>query len=269
MQEMQQTSRSQKLRVLIIEDDRDLNNLLKFTLESSQDYEVLSHFDGQNVIELMTDWRPQIVLLDVMLPYREGTEILRDMRKRKELSSVPVILLTAKSQEADKIEGFESGADDYITKPFSPRELLLRVHALLRRSGASFEPTLPVTSKSETPNESQLPTETASTPEKSITVGSLCIFPEQFKVLVQGETVALTATEYQLLLFLAERAGRLQSRDALLQKVWGYEGQLNTRTVDTHIKRLRQKLGDAGALIETVHGFGYQLIDQQRNSKSP
>lgn len=266
---MPSNQKAARSRVLIVEDDRDLNNLLKFTLESTHDYEVSSHFDGLNVVELMLQWKPQLVLLDVMLPHRDGTEVLREMRKHSELAHIPVILLTAKSQESDKIDGFEAGADDYITKPFSPRELLLRVQALLRRSNAP--------SPSQIPFPMHMPGETSANPstsdrssglEKTISVGPLLIYPEQFKVLVNGESVALTATEYQLLLFLAERAGRLQSRDALLQKVWGYEGQMNTRTVDTHIKRLRQKLGDAGALIETVHGFGYQLIDEQRGNKN-
>jgi two-component system phosphate regulon response regulator PhoB len=267
-----QITRDQPARVLIVEDDRDLNNLLKFTLESTRDYEVASHFDGKDAVEMMLNWKPQLVLLDVMLPHTEGTEVLRAMRKHNQLASIPVILLTAKSQESDKIDGFEAGADDYITKPFSPRELLLRVQALMRRSGSlsNKSRTEKMNAEGSTPPaEVSLQEQNAQdSSEKNITVGPLSIYPEQFKVLVNGESVALTATEYQLLLYLAERAGRLQSRDALLQRVWGYEGQMNTRTVDTHVKRLRQKLGDAGVLIETVHGFGYQLIDNQRSSKS-
>jgi two-component system phosphate regulon response regulator PhoB len=258
----QSTARS---RVLIVEDDRDLNNLLKFTLESTRDYEVTSHFDGKDAVEVMLKCKPQLVLLDVMLPHLEGTEVLRVMRQHEQLAHVPVILLTAKSQESDKIDGFEAGADDYITKPFSPRELLLRVQALLRRSGI----VIPVQSSAEK-MAAQAPVSQPGVElesEKQITIDCLTILPDQFKVLVNGESVALTATEYQLLLYLAERVGRLQSRDALLQRVWGYEGQLNTRTVDTHIKRLRQKLGNAGSLIETVHGFGYQLIDTHKNMR--
>lgn len=261
-----QTQTHNRSRVLIVEDDRDLNNLLKFTLESTREYEVTSLFDGKDAVEFMTKCKPQLVLLDVMLPHIEGTEVLRIMRQHEQLAHVPVILLTAKSQESDKIDGFEAGADDYITKPFSPRELLLRVQALLRRSGLSA----PAQSVAKRPPQT-LPTSQPSgetSTEKQITIDCLTILPEQFKVLVHGESVSLTATEYQLLLYLAERAGRLQSRDALLQRVWGYEGQMNTRTVDTHIKRLRQKLGHAGALIETVHGFGYQLIDNQKGVRS-
>jgi len=233
---------SQKARILIVEDDRDLNNLLKFTLEATRDYTVHSHFEGARARELIVELAPDLVILDVMLPGLYGTEVLKSLRADANMKDLPVILLTARSQENDKIEGFENGADDYITKPFSPRELLLRVQALLRRSA---------------PAKTGAASEGSS--EKSIVVGPLTILPEQFKVLVAGETVQLTATEYQLLVYLAERVGRLQSRDALLQRVWGYEGNVNTRTVDTHIKRLRQKLGAAGVLIETVHGFGYQL----------
>lgn len=270
----QATGRDTKLRVLIIEDDRDLNNLLKFTLESTRDYEVSSHFDGERALERINEFKPHLILLDVMLPHTEGTEVLRQLRRTPELAAIPVILLTAKSQETDKIDGFEAGADDYITKPFSPRELLLRVQALLRRTGIHSSISHPILL---TPNATSIPgAELGTAPktsasgsadlsnEKVIQISSLTIFPEQFKVTVGGQPVSLTATEYQLLLYLAERAGRLQSRDALLQRVWGYEGQLNTRTVDTHIKRLRQKLGDAGSMIETVHGFGYQLVDQQQ-----
>lgn len=247
--------KDEKLRILIVEDDKDLNNLLKYTLEASNDFEVTSHFDGEGAFELMRSFNPDLVLLDVMLPNKYGTDILKQIRETPSTSAVLVILLTARSQEKDKVEGFESGADDYITKPFSPRELLLRVNALLRRSHTlksspqfSFNPNA-------TSNKEDI------TPEKTISTGPIKIYPGEFKVTVHNETVPLTATEYQLLIFLAERVGKLQSREALLQKVWGYEGQVNTRTVDTHIKRLRQKLGSAGVLIETIHGFGYQLIE--------
>ncbi|APJ04154.1 response regulator transcription factor [Silvanigrella aquatica] len=254
-----------KLRILIIEDDRDLNNLLKYTLESSNDFEVKSHFDGQGAFELISQFKPDLVLLDVMLPNIYGTEILKNIRENIQSASTLVILLTARSQEKDKVEGFEAGADDYITKPFSPRELLLRVNALLRRSHTLKNPTQFSSNQTSLRDDEKNPSISHDNQEqvvnKMISVGSIKVYPEEFKVTVNNETVPLTATEYQLLLFLAERVGKLQSREALLQKVWGYEGQVNTRTVDTHIKRLRQKLGSAGSMIETIHGFGYQLID--------
>lgn len=242
---------AQKAKILIVEDDRDLNNLLKFTLEATRDYAVISHFEGHNALDVVLDARPDLILLDVMLPGIYGTEVLKRLRSDSRLAHIPVILLTARSQEEDKIDGFEAGADDYITKPFSPKELLLRVQALMRRA---------------VPGKASAPEETHK--ERVIHVGPLRLYPEQYRTLVDNEPVALTSTEYQLLLYLAERVGRLQSREALLQRVWGYEGNVNTRTVDTHIKRLRQKLGGAGALIETVHGFGYQLVENPKPAKS-
>lgn len=256
--------KDEKLRILIIEDDRDLNNLLKYTLESSNDFEVKSHFDGDGALDIILQFKPDLILLDVMLPNKYGTEILKNIRENGQVSGTLVILLTARSQEKDKVEGFEAGADDYITKPFSPRELLLRVNALLRRSNTlkfphSFSPSQN-NPKEDEKNQTNNAEENLN---KSIIVGPIKVYPDEFKVTVHNEPVPLTVTEYQLLVFLAERVGKLQSREALLQKVWGYEGQVNTRTVDTHIKRLRQKLGTAGAMIETIHGFGYQLIDNQ------
>lgn len=242
---------STKPSILIIEDDRDLNNLLKYTLEATQEYSVHSHFEGNQARNLIAKLKPDLVILDVMLPGLYGTDVLKSLRADPTLAATPVILLTARSQETDKIDGFESGADDYITKPFSPRELLLRVQALLRRSVPTKLPSFATSTDGEG----------AQNSEKNLVVGPITIFPEQFKVFVEKEHVPLTATEYQLLVYLAERVGRLQSREALLQRVWGYEGNVNTRTVDTHIKRLRQKLGEAGQLIETVHGFGYQLVE--------
>ena len=248
--------KDEKLRILIIEDDRDLNNLLKYTLEASRDFEVKSHFDGNGAFELISQFKPNLVLLDVMLPNKYGTEILKNVRENAATSGIFVILLTARSQEKDKVEGFEAGADDYITKPFSPRELMLRVNALLRRSNAPKF----INSNQNNFNKDDDKTTFSNTDTSD---NSQHKIPEEFKVTVNNETVSLTATEYQLLVFLSERVGKLQSREALLQKVWGYEGQVNTRTVDTHIKRLRQKLGTAGSMIETIHGFGYQLIDSQ------
>jgi DNA-binding response OmpR family regulator len=237
-------------KIVIVEDDKDLNNLLKFTLESQGAFSVSSHFQGGDAFAFILDQKPALVILDVMLPGTNGLEVLRELRTAPGLETLPVILLTARSLESDRIEGFEHGADDYITKPFSPKELLLRVQALFRRTqGWPQGETLPATKAVE---------KLAS--EKSIKVGPVFIYPELYRVEVNGQHVPLTSTEFQLLLFLAERPGRLQSRELLLQRVWGYEGNVNTRTVDTHIKRLRQKLGAAGNVISTVHGFGYQVL---------
>lgn len=270
-------------KILIVEDDKDLNSLLKFTLEASGTCQVESLFTTTDALDRIISFSPHLVILDVMLPGGgDGLGVLQRVRSDPRTQTTPVILLTARSQESDRIDGFERGADDYISKPFSPKELLLRVQAILRRTGtdtaqenhrrdksdtAVAEKRLPKsleTDLTETfEGQTRLAAETStsgSASEPCVQVGSLCIYTELYRVYVDGERVPLTATEYQLLLFLAERSGRLQSRGALLQKVWGYEGHLNTRTVDTHIKRLRQKLGAHGSMIETVHGFGYQLI---------
>jgi DNA-binding response OmpR family regulator len=232
-----------KQRILIIEDDKDLNSLLKYTLETTGDFDVRSHFEGERALEAIQQFTPDLVILDVMLPGAYGTDILRKVRFIESLQHILVVLLTARSQEKDKVDGFEAGADDYITKPFSPKELLLRVQALLRRLGTGAPKHLTVESES-----------------LVMQLGVIQIYPKDFKVLIHKKPVSLTATEFQLLLFLAERVGNLQSRETLLKNVWKSDAQVNSRTVDTHIKRLRQKLGTAGSLIETVHGLGYSLI---------
>lgn len=270
-------------KILIVEDDKDLNSLLKFTLEASGTCQVESLFTTTNVLERIISFGPHLVILDVMLPGGgDGLGVLQMVRSDARTQKTPVILLTARSQESDRIDGFERGADDYISKPFSPKELLLRVQAILRRTGrdtvdenqqreanetaaaATIAPesqgVRPTEALGEPSRSAAEPAGSESALEPRVQVGPLTIYTELYRVYVDGERVPLTATEYQLLLFLAERSGRLQSRGALLQKVWGYEGHLNTRTVDTHIKRLRQKLGVHGSMIETVHGFGYQLI---------
>jgi NADH-quinone oxidoreductase subunit B len=257
-------------KIALLEDDKDLNNLLKFSFEASGEYDVKSFFQGSEEDEKeLREFAPTLLLLDVMLPQQSGLEILKKIRMGGALANLPVILLTAKGEEEDKIEGFEFGADDYITKPFSPRELLLRVNALIRRMvgvpQSSFLHTESSVENSQEQeklekNEKNKSLEQKNKEEKRILIQNLVIFPDLFKAEVGGERILLTATEFQLLVFLAENTGRIQSRDSLLQRVWGYEGSLNTRTVDTHIKRLRQKLGASSHLIETIHGFGYQMI---------
>jgi two-component system phosphate regulon response regulator PhoB len=249
-------------RVLIVEDDRDLNNLLCFTLEAAGDCSAASAFDSVDILERIRELKPDLLILDVMLPGPlDGLGVLKAIRADAEVAALPVVLLTAKSQEHDRIAGFESGADDYISKPFSPKELMLRVNALLRRSGIASNTagSGAVASASSELRRTDGNDNRLMSNEPVVIAGPIRIYPELFRVTVDDETITLTSTEYQLLSFLAERMGRLQSRSALLQKVWGYEGNVNTRTVDTHIKRLRQKLGSHGGLIETVHGFGYQL----------
>jgi two-component system phosphate regulon response regulator PhoB len=225
--------------IAIIEDDRDLNNLLKYTIESSGRMAV-SCYEGTSAIAFLETNLPDLILLDLSLPDCDGTDLLRTIRSREKIAAAPIIVLTARTGESDKLSCFGAGADDYIAKPFSPRELLLRIESILKRSGVAPAPVTPL--------------------GRDITIGRIRIVPEDLRVYVDSVAVQLTNTEFQLITFLAERLGRVQSRETLLQKVWGYEGKVNTRTVDTHVKRLRQKLGSAGDQLDTVHGFGYQLV---------
>lgn len=230
----------QNIKIAVVEDDPDLNKLICYHLEQSGCSEILALHSGLGAFEELQKFSPALVVLDVMLPEIEGTEILKLIRATQKLKDTPVILLTARSHEDDRIAGLEAGADDYMTKPFSPRELVLRVRGLLRRSALHSQQTYP----------------------SRIEIGDLVLHPDEKQAFLKGQLINLTLTEYQLLLYLVENRGKLQSRDILLQKVWGYEGQVNTRTVDTHIKRLRQKLEDFGQSIETVHGVGYRLDDK-------
>ncbi|ANA40765.1 MULTISPECIES: response regulator [Geobacter] len=220
--------------ILIIEDERDLADLVAFNLEK-EGYRTLTALDGANGLELARSQPPDLILLDLMLPGMMGMEVCKILKKSEKTAHIPVIMLTARGEEIDRVVGFEVGADDYVVKPFSTRELLLRVKAVLRRS---------------------LPDK----PEgKVINVGPVTIDTERHMVAVEGDDVTLTTTEFKLLLNLAERLGRVQSRDLLLKNVWGYNYVGDTRTVDTHITRLRTKLGPAGELIKTVRGFGYKM----------
>lgn len=220
--------------ILIIEDERDLADLVAFNLEK-EGYRTLTALDGANGLELARSQPPDLILLDLMLPGMMGMEVCKILKKSEKTAHIPVIMLTARGEEIDRVVGFEVGADDYVVKPFSTRELLLRVKAVLRRS---------------------LPDK----PEgKVINVGPVTIDMERHMVAVEGDDVTLTTTEFKLLLNLAERLGRVQSRDLLLKNVWGYNYVGDTRTVDTHITRLRTKLGPAGELIKTVRGFGYKM----------
>ncbi len=176
-----------------------------------------------------------MVILDLMLPEMSGIEVCKLLRRQEITANIPIIMVTAKGEEIDRVVGFEVGADDYLIKPFSSRELLLRIKAILRRSNPDVMP------------------------EKSLLLGKLTIDPARHRVTVDEAEILLTSTEYKLLLILAERPGRVQSRDRLLLDVWGYSSDADTRTVDTHITRLRSKLGDAGEMIVTVRGFGYKM----------
>ncbi|GFO58376.1 DNA-binding response regulator [Geomonas silvestris] len=220
--------------VLIIEDEQDLAELLAFHLEK-EGYRTEVAGDGIKGLEAARGILPDLILLDLMLPGLLGTEVCKLLKKNESTQRIPVIMLTAKGEEIDKVVGFEVGAEDYVVKPFSTRELLLRVKAVLRRSAgvASEGPVL--------------------------MVGPLSIDTERHQVTISGTEISFTTTEFKLLLTLVKRLGRVQSRDVLLRDVWGYNFVEDTRTVDTHVTRLRTKMGEAGEMIKTVRGFGYKI----------
>ena len=220
--------------ILVIEDEKDLSDLVAFHLEK-EGYRAVKAFDGVAGLEAAKDSSPDLILLDLMLPGMSGSDICRNLKGSPKTAAIPIILLTAKGEEIDRVVGFEIGADDYVVKPFSTRELLLRIRAVLRRA----QPEAAVAGR--------------------IRIGPLTIDSERHVVIVEGTDVVLTTTEFKLLLTLAERIGRLHSRELLLTDVWGYNYAGDTRTVDTHVTRLRTKLGSAGGMIKTVRGFGYKL----------
>ncbi|MCP4603760.1 MAG: response regulator transcription factor [Proteobacteria bacterium] len=221
--------------VLIVEDEHDLVKVLEYNLKR-EGYKVLNSLTGAEALrQIALDPLPDLILLDLMLPDISGTDICRQIRQSKRTRGIPVLMLTAKSEETDRIVGFEVGADDYVTKPFSVRELMLRIHAILRRS-------LPDKPDQET-----------------VVFGSLTLDVPGHRVLVDSAEVILTALEFRLLITLVDRRGRVQTREVLLSDVWDVHADVTTRTVDTHVKRLREKLGSAGAYIETIRGVGYRL----------
>ncbi len=226
-----------KQKILVVDDEADIVELLEYNLERAG-FEVVSANDGPTAIELTKKERPDLIILDIMLPSMEGTEVCKILKKDAAAANTPVIMLTAKGEEIDRIEGLELGADDYITKPFSPRELMLRVRAILKRG---------------TPNQEGV---------KSLKFGSLFIDIDRSKATSDNKPLKLTATEFKILVELAKAKGRVLSRDNILDRVWGIDCYITDRAVDTHIRRLREKLGKAGRYIETVRGFGYRFSEE-------
>nr|AAY82630.1 predicted response regulator [uncultured bacterium MedeBAC49C08] len=224
-----------KKYVLLVEDEPDLNQTVAFNLDS-EGYSVESAFNGKEALKLIEEKTPDLILLDLMLPDMSGLEICRILRSSKKTKNTPIMMVTAKGEEIDRIVGFELGADDYIVKPFSIREFMLRVAAMLKRSGDKI-----------------------NNDEEKIIFGSLEIDIAAHRVKLKDKEVPLTAKEFSLLHYLVERIGRVSTRDALLDDVWGYNCEVTTRTVDTHVKRLRAKLSDVGNNIETVRGVGYRF----------
>ena len=220
-------------RVLIVEDEPEVAELESLAFEKEGfNVEVVS--TAAEAYQRLSNHTPDLLILDLMLPDQDGLEILKFLRFRKELTRIPVIVVSARGEELDRVLGFELGADDYVVKPFSPRELVLRAKAILKRL-------------------------LSSEPSQQITYGPITLYEEEFRVEVEGKEVKLTAMEFKLLATLLSSPGRVFSREVLLNRVWGYEYEGYARTVDTHIKRLRKKLGAAGELIETVWGVGYRV----------
>lgn len=221
-------------KVFIVEDEPDLRDTLKYNLEN-EGFSVEAFSNGEDFLSSVDKNIPNLVILDLMLPGLSGLDVCRKLRSNDNYDGIGIVMLTAKSEEIDRIVGFELGADDYVTKPFSVRELILRVKVLLKKrtdDGAN---------------------------EQILEFGPILMNLDAHEVSIDGKIVNLTALEFKLLKHLLKRKGRVQTRDQLLGDVWGYSSEVTTRTVDTHIKRLREKLGEPGDLIQTIRGVGYRF----------
>ena len=219
--------------ILIDEDEIDIANLVSFNQERSG-FQVTIASDGREGLEKVLQVQPSLVILDLMLPGMDGYQVLKEMQRDSRSHAIPVLMLTAKGQIDDRIKGLELGADDYITKPFSPKELILRVRAIIKRN--------------------------RSTPGSVVfSFGPFRFDKNSLTFYLEEKPLSLTSTEFKLLLFLCQRAGQAQDRNELLKVVWGYNDDVHSRTLDTHMKRLRQKLGDSSSLIETIRGVGYRV----------
>lgn len=225
--------------ILVVEDERDILDLVCYHLEQGG-YKTLRADSGNAALDIAGQDQLDLIILDIMLPGLSGTEVCRMLKQQEETRHIPVIMLTAKGEEIDRVVGFELGADDYVTKPFSPRELVLRVKAIFKRIHSSGDK------------------------KEVIMIDGMTIDVPKHQVLLEGDRVELTATEFKLLLTLVERKGRVQTRDMLLETVWGYDYMGFTRTVDTHIRRLRFKLNKWGECIETIRGVGYRFRELEQ-----
>jgi two-component system phosphate regulon response regulator PhoB len=223
-------------RILVVDDEPDAVELIEFNLKAAG-YDVVTAADGEEALGKAKAIIPDVIVLDLMLPEVDGLEVCKILRRDAATSPIPIIMLTAKAAEIDRVLGLELGADDYVTKPFSPRELVLRVKNVLHRRSTQEEK------------------------KDRVNVGDLVIDIPRHLVSVSGKRVELTATEFKLLTILAQRRGRVQSREQLLHDVWNYESLIDTRTVDTHMRRLREKLGRASRYLDTVRGVGYRFAE--------
>ena len=220
--------------VLVVDDEPDVVDLVRYHLHRAG-FDVLIALTGPSGLSKAAESRPDAIVLDIMLPQMTGIEVFKALRDSTDTAGIPILLLTAKAEPAERIAGLELGIDDYITKPFSPRELVLRVQNVLRRLRVARTSSL-------------------------VTVDEFCLDKGNFEISVSGRRLQLTTTEFKLLALLVERRGRTLSRETLLQDVWGYENAIDTRTVDTHVRRLREKLGLAANRIATVRGEGYRFL---------
>ena len=223
--------------ILIVEDERDVIDLLTLNLRRAGGFTLSTATDGVTGLQKAREEKPALIILDLMLPGISGLELCKMLKSERQTRDIPILMLTAKAEEIDRILGLEFGADDYVTKPFSPREVILRIQAILRRGATGSD-------------------------DGEIAAGSIVIDPARHRVSVEGKLVHLTSIEYKLLHTLVTKRGRVQARDRLLNEVWGYESLIDTRTVDTHVRRLRAKLGKSGDAIETVRSFGYRFREQ-------
>ena len=221
-------------KILVVEDDPDIVKLLRYNLEKEK-LSVRTCVSGEEALRIAKEEIPDLIVLDLMLPGVDGLEVCKILKKTQTLASIPVLMLTAKGEEVDRVVGLEIGADDYVTKPFSPRELILRVKGILKRK------------------------EFPGKPSGKLVRGEIAMDAERHEVSVGKKPMDLTPLEFKLLFTFLERPGKVQTREALLSEVWQYDADVDTRTVDTHVKRLRAKMGKVGLLIETVRGIGYRL----------
>ncbi len=229
-----------KERILIVEDDKHISKLVKFNLEKAN-YECTVAATGEKALEVLNGQPIDLIILDIMLPGMDGFSTCRAIKEKEKLKNIPIIMLTAKGEEVDRIVGLELGADDYIAKPFSPRELVLRIKAILKRGKIEEDK------------------------KDILTAGDITVDIPKHKVMVKGKPVELTQMEFKLLVTLMERQSRVQTRERLLSDVWDMGTGIDTRTIDTHVKRLREKLGKSGNFIETIRGLGYKFKEEDED----
>ncbi len=229
----------EKKKILVVDDEPDVTELVEYHLKA-KGFHTDTVNDATASISRARTYQPDLIILDIMMPHLSGIQICRILRTDNKLSRVPIIFLTAKAEPHDRIEGLESGADDYVGKPFSPKELVLRVESVLRRAATPKEPAA-----------------------ARLQIGEITLDSEIHRVTVRGSPLELTATEFKLLRLMMERQGRVQTREHLLLNVWNYSTEIETRTVDTHVRRLREKLGAEAGWIETIRGVGYRVADKK------